>query len=188
MQVHKEKATITYSTQYIQEITTPYTDNKNEEKEWNWVRRIDDQKAVVIAAIYKEKMVITKEYRIPIDGYEYGLPAGLIDKGESIETAARREFKEETGLDIEIIHDISPVLYSSPGLTNESAYMVICTAKGTISQDFIEASEDITAFLVSREELNKMFIDKNKKWGAKGFMLMQRFAWFGCLVSQKLQI
>ena len=43
-------------------------------------------------------MVIIREYRVPLDGYEYGFPAGLVDNGESLEQAARRELMEETGL------------------------------------------------------------------------------------------
>lgn len=35
--------------------------------------------------------------RPPLDAYTVEFPAGLIDKGESAETAAARELKEETG-------------------------------------------------------------------------------------------
>lgn len=174
--------TTSFKTPFIQGVTSHYTDTRGNKKDWDWVRRVGDQKAVVIAAIYEDKMVITKEYRVPIKDYEWGLPAGLIDKGESVEEAACRELKEETGLDLFKINSVSPPLYSSPGITNESAYVVICTAKGTVSQDLTEDSEDITTFLVSRKELKERFQDKSKKWGAKGFMLMQRFAEFGCLM------
>lgn len=185
MQIHKNRKEIKFQSPFIQIIKTPYTDTVGKKKEWDWVKRIGSQKAVIIAALFENKIVITKEYRVPIEDYEWGFPAGLINKGESVETAAHREFKEETGLNIEKINHISPPLYSSSGLTNESVFIVICTAKGTINQDLTGDSEDITTFLVSREKLKKMFQDKSKKWGAKSFMLMQRFALFGYLIPSK---
>lgn len=187
MRIHKNKIESHFKTPFIEVVTTPYTDTLNKERRWDWVRRIGNQEVVIIAATFGDTLVITKEYRVPIEGYEYGLPAGLIDKGETPEIAARRELKEETGLDIDKIHHISPLLYSSPGITNEAAYMVLCTAKGQISQDLTEASEDITTFLISGHELLEMFLDKDRMWGAKGYMLMQRFALFGCLVPHELE-
>lgn len=186
MRIYKDNIKIHFTTPFIEVVTTPYTDTKGKNRRWDWIRRIGNQEVVIIAATFGDTLVITKEYRVPIEGYEYGLPAGLIDKGETPEIAARRELKEETGLDIEKIDHISPLLYSSPGITNEAAYMVLCTAKGQISQGLNEASEDITTFLVSGHELLEMFLDKERMWGAKGYMLMQRFAMFGCLVPYEI--
>ena len=59
------------------------------------------------------RLVLTKEYRVTIDDVEYSFPAGLIDTGETIESTVRREMKEETGLDVDTIHHISPPVYSS---------------------------------------------------------------------------
>lgn len=42
-------------------------------------------------------VVLTKEFRYPVNHYIYGVPAGLIDKGETEEVAAIRELKEEIG-------------------------------------------------------------------------------------------
>ena len=82
---------------------------------------------VIIATINsggKKKLVITKEFRVPIWDYEYGFPAGLIDEGEDIAETVKREMKEETGLDVVRIDHTSMPVYSSAGLTDESCHMV----------------------------------------------------------------
>ena len=81
--------------------------------------------AAIIYAIVKgeeERMVVVKQYRYSIDDYIYELPAGLIDAGETLEMAAIRELKEETGLDLEIIPCSSYMnkpFFTSVGLSDE---------------------------------------------------------------------
>ena len=49
----------------------------------------------------KNKLVIIKEFRVPINKYIYELPAGLVDSSDDdFASTVRRELKEETGLDL----------------------------------------------------------------------------------------
>jgi 8-oxo-dGTP diphosphatase len=43
----------------------------------------------------------------------WALPGGFVDGGESVATAARREAREETGLDVELVELLG--VYSDPG-------------------------------------------------------------------------
>src|SRR5437773_2697748 len=43
------------------------------------------------------RLVVLKEFRVPLGDYEYTCPAGLIESGETLESTVRRELQEETG-------------------------------------------------------------------------------------------
>ncbi len=55
-----------------------------------------------------EKILLNKEFRLALGDWVYNFPAGLIDEGEAPIESARRELKEETGLDLLTVNDILP--------------------------------------------------------------------------------
>lgn len=55
------------------------------------------REAVMILALDHEQLLLLHEYAAGTHAYEWGLPKGLIDVGESGEQAALRELREETG-------------------------------------------------------------------------------------------
>ena len=62
------------------------------------------------------------------DGADDEIGTGLVESGEPIETAVRRELKEETGLELISIDSISPLTYSSSGLSDETAAVAFVKA------------------------------------------------------------
>ncbi len=135
--------------------------------------------AVVIAAIVASpkgnRLVLTKEYRVPVVDNEFGFPAGLIDENETVESTVRRELKEETGLEVTAIHHISPPVYSSTGLTDESCCMALVTAAGTPSTHLNEAHEQIEVLLYDADDIRSLLNSKNKI-AAKAWGLLYHFA------------
>ena len=115
-------------------------------------------------------LIIIKEYRIPIMDYEIGFPAGLIDDGEDPIKTARRELKEETGLDMVKVTHVSPVVYSSAGMTDESVIYVYCEAEGKILNDGNEKTEDIQVVELNNKDL--LVLDSLGKIGAKAYPIM----------------
>jgi ADP-ribose pyrophosphatase len=76
------------------------------------------------------RLVVIEEFRVPVDGWEFGLPAGLKDAGETAEACAARELREETGLELTRVLEISGTTYSTPGLSDESQAFVVALCRG----------------------------------------------------------
>lgn len=136
--------------------------------------------AVVIAALHKEseKLVLIKQFRLPLNDYIYELPAGLIDPNETLETTLGRELKEETGLELVSLVKAQDKLYLSAGMTDESVCLMYCICTGEVSIDYLEADEDIEPFLVSREDAEKL-LQSGEKLDIKTYLLLQSFVKLG---------
>lgn len=175
------------STRYLNLMFCNWESKEGRICEWVYAERPAKKNAVVIAAVTHiptPKLVVTREYRPPLQAYEWGLPAGLIDDGESIEETVTRELKEETGLDVEYIKRETPLIYNSSGLTNEGCYMVFVEVSGDISQNNLQDNEDITTCLLDKNQINGLLSDIsrpecNDKLGAKAYLIFDRFATYG---------
>lgn len=103
----------------------------------------------------RDRVVLVHQYRYPLGGYIYELPAGLVEDGESVSEAGIREMREETGL---LFHPLPSgagyerPFYSSAGMTDESCCMVYGTADGTISGKGLEDTEQLDVVLADRDE------------------------------------
>lgn len=82
------------------------------------------------------KLLLTREYRYPTGQFLLSPPAGLLDKedeeqAEPLLSTAKREIEEETGIvmkDTDSLYVINPLLFSSPGMTDESNALVCAVA------------------------------------------------------------
>ena len=122
----------------------------------------NDPDGVAIYSLYgekKDKVVLIRQFRYPLGGYVYELPAGLVDPGENYHTAAIRELKEETGLKLEpiVVDDIyQKPYYTSVGMTAECCGTVYGYASGEISKKYMEDSEEIEVVLADRKEVARI--------------------------------
>ena len=82
----------------------------------------------------------------------YNFPAGLIEPGETAETAAARELKEETGLTLEHVDEIWKESYSAVGFSNEKSLVILGTAAGKFGSSNTDM-EEIHARWYTREEV-----------------------------------
>jgi ADP-ribose pyrophosphatase len=172
MKINNNK--IISSTKFLNFNETEYEDKKGNIKHWVWASRPNKTNAVVIVPYVDNKIVVIKEFRVPLNDYEYGFPAGLINDGEDPFECAKRELKEETGLDVVNVYEVSPLLYNSAGLTDEAVYMVWVECSGEISVKKQEDSEDIEVMILDIQQVYDL-IHSNVKIGAKAYLELNAF-------------
>lgn len=122
---------------------------------WEFISRKNTKGVVTIVPIdfYKNTIILIKQFRKPIGKYVIEFPAGLVDKGESVLKAAKRELLEETGYKILHVISQSSLLSKSAGITNETTTVVTTDVQGGYKQN-LQDNEEIEVIEVS---LNKFF-------------------------------
>ena len=116
------------------------------------------------------RLLLSYEYRYPTGRFLLGVPAGLMDEADKsakdpILSTATREIFEETGIHIRVTEDrmrvINPLVFSTPGMTDESNALVLAVLKNTdmsaLTQDGAEGQECFDGFvLLSKKEAGEI--------------------------------
>ncbi len=168
---------------YLSYYVASYLNKNNEIKEYEFISR-DNQLTkekfghnapagvgLVPLSIDHQKVLLQAEFRMATNRFVYNFPAGLIDEGETAAIAAKRELKEETGLDlVEVIATLSPS-YASQGTSDELMQILICTCQGEIKESCY-VNEEINAKWYSKEEIKTLL-----EQGAYMSVRTQMFLW-----------
>ena len=129
----------------------------------------DAVSCVVILNGAQPKLLLTYEFRYPAGQYLLSVPAGLIDQSDTKETnpiisTAKRELKEETNIGLseeDHIEIINPLLFSTPGMTDESNALVCVVISDEqrleLSQEGAEGTECFDGFVtLTRDEAERI--------------------------------
>lgn len=106
-----------------------------------------------------EKILLNREFRMAVGQFIYNFPAGLIEPGEDVYQSAKRELKEETGLDLISVEHTLFNSYSAIGFSNEKNKCIIGVAEG----EFAESSstyEEIYAAWYTKAEVRELLKDQ----------------------------
>ena len=123
-----------------------------------------DAVVLILTSSDGERILLNKEFRMAAGMWVYNFPAGLIDPGEDAETAAARELREETGLELISIEDIIGLSYSAVGFSNVMNVCVVGTADGEIQRSD-SSFEEIEAAWYTREEVRELL--KTERFAAR---------------------
>jgi 8-oxo-dGTP diphosphatase len=108
--------------------------------------------------IYKGKLVLIKRKNPPFQGY-FALPGGFVEVGETVETAAVREAKEETGLEVRLLKLLG--VYSEPSRDPRGHTVSVCfLAVG--SGNLKAGSDALDTGLFGINEIPELAFDHNK--------------------------
>ena len=132
------------------------------------------------------RLLLTYEYRYPTGQFLLSPPAGLMDPADRLEeepvlVTARREIFEETGIRLRLekrddglpldrLFAVSPLVFSTPGMTDESNGLVAAIAHlsdlSSLSQSGAEGTEVFDGFeLLTKEEARKVFDEGRDRHG-----------------------
>jgi nicotinamidase-related amidase/8-oxo-dGTP pyrophosphatase MutT (NUDIX family) len=124
-----------------------------ESRGWEFAERRNVQGVVIIVPITdQQELVIIEQYREPLGRRSIELPAGLVgdvpgEEEESLETAVRRELREETGFEasqVRYLGDSAP----SAGMSAEEISVFVATGLRRVDEGGGDESEQILVHCV----------------------------------------
>lgn len=158
-----EKKTL-WQGNFLKSVGIKYRDSGGALRNWETFERVNCNGIAVIVPVTAEgEFIIIRQFRPAVNSYVIEFPAGLNDKGESLEDAARRELLEETG------YSAKEMIFLAQGPISSGASGEILTvylAKGLEFQgeQQNDEAEDIEVFRIPAGELYDR-IDAFKKDG-----------------------
>lgn len=118
---------IVWKGNFMSAVEITYRDAHGKIRTWEALERVGIGGIVVMVAVTPANAVLLeKQFRPPLGRQVIELPAGLVDPGESMEEAAKRELIEETGWKTEELKFLAegPI---STGASTEVLRAYLCT-------------------------------------------------------------
>ncbi len=129
---------------------------------------------VSIVALYQDKLLLLKEFRMGVNRHIYNLCAGMIELGESLEDCIKRELHEETGLILTKIIDVLPPSYAAVAISDIQTSIAIAKVDGILSDEFLSDNEEIKAAFYTKDEVKELL--KNEKFSSRAQVIAYFFS------------
>ena len=148
--------------------TSPYymASRVDEPEKIKAVTKVNTPNGVIMYGVYgenKDKVVLVRQFRYPVNGYVYEFPAGLVEPGEDAMEAGVREMFEETGLTFTPVDAgcYTKPFFTTVGMTDESCGTVFGYCNGEPTNTHQESSEDIQVVIADRAECRRILKEEN---------------------------
>lgn len=122
--------------------------------------------AVNVIALHEEsdrrRLVVIEEWRVPVQSWEFALPAGLVEPGEDPIVSGERELVEETGFVVTWRGPSSGRLFSSAGMSDESFAFAFLGCTGKPADKPGVGAEQIKVHLLDRAGCREL-LERNRQ-------------------------
>ncbi|KAI0424208.1 NUDIX domain-containing protein [Xylaria sp. FL1042] len=157
---------------WINLIKITYEDQNGQVRTWEGTRRPTRPKTSLVDAVQMlavrevptgAELLLEKQFRAPAGKLVVEFPAGLVDEGETVEEAALRELREETGYAGEVVRELAgqrPMFFSSPASSSSTTFMIQIKVDAEKEENKnpkpqLEDGEFIECFWVPFKDLHK---------------------------------
>ena len=155
---------IVWQGKFMSAVEITYRDARGVVRTWEALERLGIGGIVVMVAVTPAgNVILEKQFRPPIGRDVIELPAGLVEPGESMEAAARRELIEETGWAAGKLSFLAegPI---STGASTEALRAYLCTELTLVGKNGGDDNEIIEIIEVPIEHAQN-FLRENQSHG-----------------------
>ena len=134
---------VVWQGKFMSAVEITYRDARGVLRTWEALERLGIGGIVVMAAVTPSgNIILEKQFRPPVGRDVLELPAGLVEPGESMEVAAKRELIEETGWSAGKLEFLAegPI---STGASTEALRAYLCTDLDYVGKNGGEDNEII---------------------------------------------
>lgn len=119
------------------------------------VEHSDGHAAATLILLQNGNLLLSRQYRFPLDREIYDLPGGSGPKSESAEDIAIRECQEEVGIAPTELHKLA-TFYPNPARTDWPMHVFFCNSYKESALDAYDPSEEVEKVEITPRALSRL--------------------------------